>query len=165
MFKVDISELPTEIKLVPENTYETIIKKAVYATGVKNDKTWGRIDLTLAYLSSEIKDLLKMPEPSIRHGIMISFDDKGDFAMGGNNNVQLGKLLESLDLRTKEANEDFLANTDVSDDKDEQYKIYFGNMCSALTGRNLEIEVGKRAGYTDKTQLENYIKRILFAKD
>lgn len=97
--------LDSERNKVPEGEYQATIKDVKVEGGVSNKegsegKQWARLDVRWVIDDARVKEIVGLPEPSVKQGIMLDLNDAGNLDLSKQKNIGLGRLREALGLNT-----------------------------------------------------------------
>lgn len=91
----------TKYPVIPAGEYPAISKKLDFRQMDAKDPTKGKLnvlDIIWGIDDAGVKEATKLPEPTCRQSVFLDLDDDGKLARGTGKNVQLGRLLEALNL-------------------------------------------------------------------
>lgn len=159
-FSLNLEEVSTERLLCPKGAYPMRIAKAEVRKGVKDDKNWMMLNLTLAIKDAEVSQYLGQDEPKLFHSIMISFDkETGEFSMKNNQEIALLSRALGIEGQSKV----FEEGTEEATTWFDFAVIYFTNYCNVLVGYDVLGNVDHKPSFRDKTQMEAVITKIAAA--
>ena len=155
-FSLNLSNITTERLICPIGTYPARIAKADVRTGNKDGRNWMMLNLTLAINDNEVAAFLNQDEPKVFYTIGVSFDKETELVAV--NNPDLGALLATLDLKLDM--EAFQEGTENAETAWEFAQLLFTNVCNALPGYDLLINVAHKPHYQDKSRMEAVVTKV-----
>jgi hypothetical protein len=155
-FAINLEEVSTERLLVPVGTYPARIAKAEVRQGSKDGKNWMMLNLTLAIKDEEVSKFLNIDEPKTFYSLMLSFDRETE--QFSKNNPDFGALMKALNLTSQSSV--FEEGTEDATSMWEFNTMFFTNVCNALAGYDLLINVAHKPNYQDKSRMDAVVTKV-----